>query len=204
MTVPEHMNLSDIEPRSGGKSSEYAEFTPITIPIFDMMIELFDLHHGNNWPRKALIDAVKGLLGGRIERQVQLFGTNFRIVRDQVSKYLVESYIVNTMKQIQGAIWPDGVLRKNPPIRTAKEKAKTKRDAGFKLATIFEGDPCHPALMVDSAGSIMGHANARSGAARLASLCQNTHLNTHFAYTVLDELVATLFPELGHPRDGIP
>ena len=47
----------------------------------------------------------------------------------------------------------------------------------------------------------MGHGNARSGAARLASLCQNTHLNTHFAYTVLDELIATLFPELGHPRE---
>jgi len=47
----------------------------------------------------------------------------------------------------------------------------------------------------------MGHANARSGAARLAALCQNTHLNTHFAYTVLDEVIATLFPELGHPRE---
>jgi len=56
-------------------------------------------------------------------------------------------------------------------------------------------------LTVDSAGNIMGHANARSGAARLASLCQNTHLNTHFAYTVLDEFIATLFPELGHPRE---
>jgi hypothetical protein len=62
------MNPSDSEQRTGGKSSEYADLTPITIPIFDMMIELFDLHHGNNWPRKALIDAVKGLLGGRIER----------------------------------------------------------------------------------------------------------------------------------------
>jgi hypothetical protein len=43
------------------------------------------------------------------------------------------------MKQLQGAIWPNGVLRKNPPTRSSKEKAKTKRDAGFKLATIFEG-----------------------------------------------------------------
>jgi sorting nexin-25 len=56
-------------------------------------------------------------------------------------------------------------------------------------------------LIVESAGNIMGHANARSGAARLASLCQNTHLNTHFAYTILDELIVTLFPELGHPRE---
>jgi hypothetical protein len=47
----------------------------------------------------------------------------------------------------------------------------------------------------------MGHGNARSGAARLASLYQNTHLNTHFAYTILDELIVTLFPELGHPRE---
>jgi hypothetical protein len=70
-----------------------------------------------------------------------LFHTDSRIVRDQVSKYLVESYIVSMMKQIQDAIWPNGVLRRDPPPRTAKEKAKTKRDAGFKLATIFEGDP---------------------------------------------------------------
>ena len=66
ITVPEQV---DIDSRSTTtKTNEYAELTPITIPIFDMMIELFDLHHGNNWPRKALIDAVQRLLGGRIER----------------------------------------------------------------------------------------------------------------------------------------
>ena len=125
-----------------------------------------------------------------------------RIIRDQVDKYLVEYYIVDIMKQIQEEIWPNGVLKKDRPVRTAKEKAKTKRDAQFKLATIFEGlSPQVPRLTLDSAGNIMGHANVRSGAARLASLCQNTHLNTHFAYTVLDELIATLFPELGHPRE---
>lgn len=64
---------------------------------------------------------------------------DIRIVRDQVGKYLVEPHIVDMVKQVQDAIWPDGVLRKNPPARTAKERAKTKRDAGFKLATIFEG-----------------------------------------------------------------
>jgi sorting nexin-25 len=128
--------------RSTFSKNEYVELTPITIPIFDMMIELFDLHHGNNWPRKALIDAVQRLLGGRIERLV--CSTNIsdsRIVRDQVGKYVVETYIVDIMKQIQDAIWPNGVLQKNKPIRTAKEKAKTKRDAGYKLATIFEGQP---------------------------------------------------------------
>jgi hypothetical protein len=69
-TVPEQMTASDAEPKStaAAKTGEYAELTPITIPIFDMMTELFDLHHGNNWPRKALIDAVQRLVGGRIER----------------------------------------------------------------------------------------------------------------------------------------
>jgi hypothetical protein len=43
------------------------------------------------------------------------------------------------MKLVQDAIWPNGALRRNPTIRTAKEKSKTKRDAGYKLATIFEG-----------------------------------------------------------------
>jgi hypothetical protein len=61
------------------------------------------------------------------------------IVRDQASKYLSEPYIVDMTKLVQDAIWPNGTLRKNPTARTGKEKAKTKRDAGFKLATIFEG-----------------------------------------------------------------
>jgi sorting nexin-25 len=141
-TVPEQVTASDKEPKglAATRSTEYAELTPITIPIFDFMIELFDLHHENNWPRKALIDAVQRLLGGRIERWHALkFLIDFRIVRDQVGKYLVEHYIVQMVKQVQDAIWPEGVLRKSPPARTAKEKAKTKRDAGYKLASIFEG-----------------------------------------------------------------
>ena len=67
-TVPEQSGSLDMDGRSTSSKNEYVELTPITIPIFDMMIELFDLHHGNNWPRKALIDAVQRLLGGRIER----------------------------------------------------------------------------------------------------------------------------------------
>ena len=128
-TVPDFSAQDDSRQSSSVKSSEYVELTPITIPIFDMMIELFDLHHGNNWPRKALIDAVQRLLGGRIER----------IVREQAGKYLVESYIVTIMQKVQDAIWPSGVLKREGVPRTAKEKTKTKREAGFKLATIFEG-----------------------------------------------------------------
>src|SRR5437762_14337096 len=65
-TVPEQV---DMDSRSTtAKTNEYAELTPITIPIFDMMIELFDLHHGDNWPRKAPVDAVQRLLAGRIDR----------------------------------------------------------------------------------------------------------------------------------------
>jgi len=130
-TVPEQMAAADMEqrPTSVTRTAEYAELTPITIPIFDIMIELFDLHQDSNWPRKALFDAVQRLLGGRIER----------IVRDQVSKFLVESSVVDLMKQVQDAIWPNGVLRKDLSPRTTKEKAKTKRDAAFKLAAIFEG-----------------------------------------------------------------
>lgn len=69
-TVPEQSGSVDMDGKSTASKNEYADLTPITIPIFDMMIELFDLHHGNNWPRKALIDAVQRLLGGRIERYI--------------------------------------------------------------------------------------------------------------------------------------
>lgn len=139
-TVPEPTVSPEADSKSTiSKPSDYVELTPITIPIFDMMTELFDLHHENNWPRKALIDAVQRLLGGRIERSLRSYLTDYRIVRDQVGKYLMESYIVDMVKQVQEAIWPNGTMRKSPQMRSAKEKAKTKRDAGFKLATIFEG-----------------------------------------------------------------
>jgi hypothetical protein len=67
-TVPEQSAPPDPDTRSVVSKSDYVELTPITIPIFNLMMELFDLRHGNNWPRKALIDAVQRLLGGRIER----------------------------------------------------------------------------------------------------------------------------------------
>src|SRR5579859_2836511 len=49
ITVPEQVTTSDNEPKTAAtaRSTEYDELTPITIPIFDLMIELFDLHHGN-------------------------------------------------------------------------------------------------------------------------------------------------------------
>ena len=67
-TVPEQSALPDSDTRSIASKGEYVELTPMSIPIFDLTMELFDLRHGNNWPRKALVDAVQRLLGGRIER----------------------------------------------------------------------------------------------------------------------------------------
>jgi hypothetical protein len=75
-TVPEQSALPDSDTRSIVSKGEYVELTPMSIPIFDLMMELFDLRHGNNWPRKALIDAVQRLLGGRIER----YPNSFRII----------------------------------------------------------------------------------------------------------------------------
>jgi hypothetical protein len=60
-------------------------------------------------------------------------------VREQVGKYLVESYIVDIMKKIQEAIWPNGIRKQTLIIRSPKEKTRTKREAGYKLTTIFEG-----------------------------------------------------------------
>jgi Sorting nexin C terminal len=56
-----------------------------------------------------------------------------------VGKYVVESFIVSLMQKIQDLMWPSGTLKRGGVPRTAKEKAKTKRDASFKLAVIFEG-----------------------------------------------------------------
>lgn len=47
---------------------------------------------------------------------------------------------------------------------------------------------------------MVGRQNARRGARRLFSVLQNKRLNQDLVYTLFDEIIAALFPEL----DGLP
>lgn len=50
--------------------------------------------------------------------------------------------------------------------------------------------------LIDVAASLIGRSNARQGARRLFAVLQNRRLNKHLIYSIIDEVVAALFPEL--------
>lgn len=49
---------------------------------------------------------------------------------------------------------------------------------------------------LDLLGNMVGRQNARKGARRLFTVLQNKRLNQDLVYTLLDEIVYALFPEL--------
>lgn len=51
-------------------------------------------------------------------------------------------------------------------------------------------------LVPDLLGNMVGRQNARKGARRLFTVLQNKRLNQDLVYTLLDEIVYALFPEL--------
>lgn len=51
-------------------------------------------------------------------------------------------------------------------------------------------------ISIDLLGNMVGRQNARKGARRLFTVLQNKRLNQDLVYTLLDEIVYALFPEL--------
>ncbi|KAG0283471.1 Intermediate filament protein [Linnemannia gamsii] len=71
-------------------------------------------------------------------------------------------------------------------VRTAEQKATTKDQANRKLSAFL------PELL----GNMVGQQNARRGARRVFAAFQNRRLNQQLVYTTLDEVIATIWPEL--------
>ena len=108
-----------------------------------------------------------------------------RKVRDTVRSLVAEDSIIKYINLLKGAMWPDGgQLKKDWPPRTEEQKARSRREASVTLAT----------LIPDLAGNVVGRSNAQAASRRIFATVNNGRLNTHLAYTILDELVNVLFP----------
>jgi sorting nexin-25 len=152
---------------------EDKELEPFVKPICDVFLEVFELNRGNNWLRgRAVVVVLHQLLGGTVERKMRDFAKGL-IQEDSLLRYL------ETAKE---TMWPGGRMRQAEP-RSAAEKMKTRREAGLVLAT----------LLPDLAASVVGRGNAQAAARRITASINNTRLNQHLAYTMLDEIVGVLF-----------
>ncbi|CAK7226107.1 tRNA (guanine-N(7)-)-methyltransferase (tRNA(m7G46)-methyltransferase) [Sporothrix bragantina] len=151
------------------------ESAPFVKPICDIFLEIFELNRSNNWLRgRAVVVVLHQLLGGTIERKLR---ENVRTLLQE------EEALLRYLGLVQDALFPaDGVKR---PPRTPAQKARTRTEAGLMLAT----------LVPDLAGSVVGRVNAQAASRRIFATFNNSRLNAHLAFTILDEAIDVLFTE---------
>lgn len=132
-----------------------AEQMPFVKPICDLFLETFELNRGSSWLRgRAVVVVLHQLLGGTIEKKV----------REQVKALCQEDSVLKYLGLVKGALEQSGGPSKIP--RTAKEKMKSKNEAGEVLAT----------LVPDMAASVVGRANAVAAGRRLFAAFNNQRL----------------------------
>ncbi|KAF7558938.1 hypothetical protein G7046_g5209 [Stylonectria norvegica] len=155
---------------------ESKELEPFIKPICDIFLEVFELNKGNNWLRgRAVVVVLQQLLGGTIERKV----------RDTMKMLVHEDTIMRYMGMVQDILWPGGQLNRDRKPRTSAERKKTRTEASLMLAT----------LVPDLAGSVVGRVNAQAASRRIFATFNNSRLNAHLVFTMLDEIVAVLFED---------
>ncbi|KAI9266849.1 PXA domain-containing protein [Phascolomyces articulosus] len=151
--------------------------TKFTEPLCDLFIEMFELKEKNNWLRRqAVVIILQQILGGTIERKL----------RETVHFLETEPMIVFYLRKVTDSLWPDGQTLTFKEPRRPEEKQHTKEAANRKLST----------WLPDLLGQMVGRQNARRGARRLFSVLQNKRLNQDLAYTLFDEIISALFPEI--------
>ncbi|KAF2034844.1 hypothetical protein EK21DRAFT_55251 [Setomelanomma holmii] len=167
---------SDAEAEAEILAFEKQELPPFVKPITDLFLETFELNRENNWLRgRAVIVVLHQLLGGTIERKV----------RESFDSLLSENNISKYIDTLKDSMWPNGRLKQGAE-RAPQERAKSRKAAATVLGT----------LVPELASSVVGRQNAQIAARKLEGTVNNARLNTHLAFTLLDELIHVLFPDV--------
>ncbi|TWU75075.1 Intermediate filament protein [Metarhizium rileyi] len=155
---------------------ENKEVEPFIKPICDIFLEVFELNRGNNWLRgRAVVVVLQQLLGGTIERKV----------RDNVRMLLQDESILRYIALVEDVMWPNGVLQRDRKPRCEAQKKKTRTEASLMLAT----------LVPDLAGNVVGRANAQTASRRIFATLNNSRLNAHLIFTMLDDIISIMFED---------
>jgi len=176
-TAEARAELLAFEPNAAN-ANRADQLEPFVKPICDIFLEAFDLQRGNNWLRgRAVVVVLHQLLGGTVERKV----------REMARSMLAEPSVLKYINLLKDTMWPDGEMRKDSVARTDAQKKHTRVGASVMLAT----------LIPDMAGNVVGKANAQAASRRIFATLNNQRLNTHLAFTILDEVIDILFPKGG-------
>ncbi|KAL8756029.1 MAG: hypothetical protein Q9184_004629 [Pyrenodesmia sp. 2 TL-2023] len=163
-------------PSSATTSPAAREIEPFVKPICDLFLETFELNRANNWLRgRAVVVVLHQLLGGTVERKV----------RDAFSALVAEENVLKYIAQLKETFWPGGgPMRRESVARSEAEKVKSRKEAMVLLGM----------LVPDAAGNVVGRANAQAASRRIEAVVNNRRLMAHLVFTILDEVVAVLFP----------
>lgn len=168
---------TDAEAEAELLAFENKELEPFVKPICDIFLETFELNRENNWLRgRAVVVVLHQLLGGTIERKV----------RESFNSAMAEENIAGYIDALKESMWPGGQMKQGG-LRSLQDRANSRREAGVLLST----------LIPELAASVVGRSNAQLAAKKLEAMVNNPRLNTHLAFTLLDEVVQVLFPDVG-------
>lgn len=157
-------------------NSEIAQGISASTAIVDLLVELFELKEKNNWLRRqAVVLFLQQLFGDTVGRRAT------DMLRWAVGTESATYILVN----IRDTYWPQGVFNISRLVRTSDAKNKTKESARNKLLQL-----------VKQFNNVIGKQNTLIGGKRFFNVFQNRRLNQHLLYTVLDELIMALFPEI--------
>ena len=147
-----------------------------TTAITDLFVELFELKEKSNWLRRqAVVLFLQQFFGDTVERKT------IEVLRSYVSQDNA-NYL---LKYIRDSYWPAGEWNTKWPVRTEDAKLKTRNVVRGKLLFVAK-----------QLGGVFGKQNTLTGALRWFHLFQNRRLNQHLMYSILDELISALFPEI--------
>ena len=167
---------TDAEAEAELLAFENKDLEPFVKPICDMFLETFELNRENNWLRgRAVVVVLHQLLGGTIERKV----------RESFNDVMEEQNIARYIDALKDSMWPGGQMKQSAE-RSSQDRATSRKEAGIVLAT----------LIPELAASVVGRSNAQMAAKKLEATMNNSRLNTHLVFTLLDEMVQVLFPDV--------
>ncbi|KAI4204101.1 MAG: hypothetical protein LQ346_001677 [Caloplaca aetnensis] len=157
-------------------SAAARDLEPFVKPICDLFLETFELNRANNWLRgRAVVVVLHQLLGGTVERKV----------RDAFSALVAEESVLKYIAQIKETFWPGGgPMRRESVARSEAERSKSRKEAMVLLGL----------LVPDAAGNVVGRGNAQAASRRIGAVVNNRRLMAHLVFTILDEVIAILFP----------
>lgn len=147
-----------------------------TNSLLNLLFEVFQLKRKDNWFRGGALTLItQQFFGGRVDKKVTEL-LNSLINEDAVGKYLsLIMGIINT-----GDVEP--TMKSESP----KDKRKEILELEEKLASI----------VLELIGGFIGKKNTILGVSKVVSVLQHKRLNKQLLYSLLEEVLVALFPEL--------